>query len=123
MQQKQGSYRFLDPKFKTFSRLFPKQEFSRLEVIKQGINTDLKKYRTNVFFYDALETYGRDLTKTKKILLIKHLCNFGEKTQDSLSFSQTSPLFSRLLASLGNCWANLKSFSRIQNSVRTLQND
>ena len=57
----QCSYRFLDPKFKTFSGLFSKAiiSFSRLEVIKQVINRDLEK-RRNSFFNDALQTCGRD---------------------------------------------------------------
>ena len=48
----QGSYRFLDPKLKTFSRLFSKTiiSFSRLEVIKWAISTELKKSRNKAFF-------------------------------------------------------------------------
>ena len=47
----QGWYRFLDPKFKAFSRLFSKTifSFSRLKVIKQVINRDLKNAGTKLF--------------------------------------------------------------------------
>ena len=74
----QGSYRFLDPKFKTFFRLFSKTviSFSRLKVIKficrWSIET-LKNEGTKLSH--VLQTYGQDLTKTKKIFkaLIKAL--------------------------------------------------
>ena len=48
----QVSYRFLDPKFKTFSRLFSK-------TIISTDNTDLKKQEQSLF-HDALQMYGRD---------------------------------------------------------------
>ena len=46
-----GSYRFLDPKFKTFSILFSKTTyiFSRLKVIKLVINIDLEKCKNKAF--------------------------------------------------------------------------
>ena len=43
----QGYYRFLDPKFKTFSRLFPKNNnssFLRTSGHQIGDNRDLEKY-------------------------------------------------------------------------------
>ena len=43
-----------------------------------------------------------------------------KKTQDFLPFFQTLFPFSRLFPGLENCWANFKTFSRIQDSVRTL---
>ena len=48
----QGSYRFLDPKVKTFSRLFSKIRisFSRFKVVKKVIIRDLKKCGNKAFF-------------------------------------------------------------------------
>ena len=47
----QGSYKFLNPKVETFSRLFSKTiSFPRLEVIKRVTHTDLKKAATKPFF-------------------------------------------------------------------------
>ena len=43
-----------------------------------------------------------------------------KKNQDFLAFFQTLPPFSRLFPGLKNCWTNIKTFSRIQDSVRTL---
>ena len=43
-----------------------------------------------------------------------------KKPQDLLSFSQTLSSFSKLFPGLENCWANFKTFSRIQASVWTL---
>ena len=49
---RQGSYRFLDPKFTTFSRLFLKQYtfFSRHKENNWVINRDLEKRRNQAFF-------------------------------------------------------------------------
>ena len=49
----QGSYRFLDSKFKTFSRLFSTTiiSFFRLKVIKSVINRGMNK----AFLYDVLK--------------------------------------------------------------------
>ena len=57
-----------------------------------------------------------DLTKTKKKAFAVAL----KKKKDFLPFFQTLFLFSRLFPGLENCWANFKTFSRIQDSVRTL---
>ena len=59
--------------------------------------------KLEIFTYKAL-----DVTWTKKKL-------------DILPFFQTLSLLSRLFAGLENCWANFKTFSRIQDSGRTLK--
>ena len=48
----QGSYRFLDPKFKTFFQTFSKTiiSFSILKIIKQVINRDLYKMKKKKVF-------------------------------------------------------------------------
>ena len=43
-----------------------------------------------------------------------------KKKEDFYHFFKTLPLFSRLFPCLENCWANFKTFSRIQDTVRTL---
>ena len=57
----QGSYRFLDPKVKTFSRLLPKQYFifpdSRL-TNRCAIETLKRKTHEPSFFHAALRTHG-----------------------------------------------------------------
>ena len=54
--------------------------------------------------------------KTFSVALVVAL----KKNQDFLPFFQTLPPFSRLFPGLKNCWTNFKTFSRIQDSVRTL---
>ena len=96
----QHSYRFLDSKFNTFSRLFSTTiiSFSRRKGIEQVINKG-----TMLFF----------MTHCSK--------NTGEKTQDFfLSFFHTLFPFSRLFSGLENCWENFTTVSRIQDSVQTL---
>ena len=51
---------------------------------------------------------------------LQSTCVTWKKTLKTLSFSQPLYLFSRLFPGLENCWANFKTFSRIQDSVRTL---
>ena len=58
-----------------------------------------------------------DLTKTKKKAFAEAL---KKKNEHFLPFYQTLFLFSRLFPGLENCSANFKTFSRIQDSVRTL---
>ena len=72
-QNYQGSYRFLDPKFKTFSKTT--YFFSRLKVIKLVINRDLTKTKEQSFYHDALQTYRRDW-----IRFDQHEKNFTCKT-------------------------------------------
>ena len=58
----QSLYRFLDPKFKTFYRLFSKTiiSFSRLKVIKWPIYRDLKKRRRKAFFMMRSKQTGKN---------------------------------------------------------------
>ena len=118
----QGWYKFLDPKFKTFSRLFSKTIicFSRLTVVNWVINTDLKRQS---FLHSALHTNARDwirFDQHEKISLLKYFsAALRKKKKDFLPFFQTLSPFSRLFPGLGNCWANFKTFSRIQDSVWT----
>ena len=56
----QGSYRFLDPKSKTFSRLFPKQFTLKLEVIKnRWSNETLKNAGKKLFSWCAANKWAR----------------------------------------------------------------
>ena len=64
-----------------------------------------------------------DLTNLKKIHLLSTCCNVekeNKKNPDFLPFFKTLSLFSRLFPGLENCFANFKTFSRIQDSVQTL---
>ena len=75
-QNYQGSYRFLDPKFKTFSKTIIFLPDSEGHVIKKVINRDLKKRRNKAFTTMRCNRTGEieyDLTNTKKISLVKHL--------------------------------------------------
>ena len=47
-------------------------------------------------------------------------CTALKKLKTFYHVFKTLPLFSRLFPGLENCWANFESFSRIQDSVRTL---
>ena len=66
----QGSYKFLDPKFKTFSRLFSKTiiSFSNLKVIKSSDQyiPAFSKNPKKQSLHDALQTYGRDWIRFDK---------------------------------------------------------
>ena len=90
------------------------------------IYRDLKKRRNKAFFHDAMQTHGRgcvrfDQNEKKKEFTYKALAvALKKKTQEFLPFFHTLSLFSRLFSGLENCWENFKTFSRIQDSVRTL---
>ena len=78
---------FLDTEIKTFSRLFPKQQFLFRDstLSKSVIDRDLKKSRNKCFF---------------------HYSNLGTKTKINFTLSP----FTTLFPGLENCWANFKSF-------------
>ena len=65
-----------------------------------------------------------ELTTGKKCAVMKQLFVALQKKKKTLLkyyFNlHTFSLFSRLLSGLENCWANFKTFSRIQDSVSTL---
>ena len=88
----QGSYRFLDSKFKIFSRLFSTtMSFSSLKVIKYVSN----RKRDKAFLYDALkQKYGQKFSR-----FFNH-------------FFQTLSPFSRLFGGLENCRANFMTVSQ-----------
>ena len=79
------------------------------------------------FFHCALQMYGQDWTrfdkKEKNYFSFKALVVAKKKT--SRLFTSFPDLilspFSRPFPGLENCWANFKTFSRIQVSVQTLQ--
>ena len=67
----------------------------------------------------------QDLTQTKKKIIYKVLVvALKKKVEKNVKtfyhFFQTLSLFSRLFPGLESCWRNFKTFSRIQDSVRTL---
>ena len=84
----------------------------------------LKKMSEQSFVHGALQTNGWDWIRSdqreKKISVIKNLLKVWKKNPDFLPFFQTLSLFSRLFPGLENCWVNFKTFSRIQDSVQTL---
>ena len=94
--------------------------FSRLKIIKQVINKDLKKkpQEQSFSFHDALQTYRLDWIKFDQ--------NDDNFTYKALAvafkkaFFQILSPFSRLFAGLENCWANVKTFPRLQDSVQNL---
>ena len=109
-----GSYRFLDPKFKTFS---PDSRLSN------GWSIQTLKSAGTKLFYDALQTYGGDWKKfyhNKKNATYKALAVALKKNSRLFTNFQTLFLFFRLFPALESCWTNFKTFPRIQDSVRTL---
>ena len=94
--------------FQTFSKTII--SFSRLKVIKKVSNRDLKKSRNKALSIMHCRHTGKieyNLTRRKKISLVKHL----------LQFSQFFPDFSlhfRLFQGLEDCWAN---FNTLTDSV------
>ena len=113
----QGSYKFLEPNFKTFSRLFfkTKNSFYRLKVIKWVINRDLEKRRNQSFlmiYYKGTVTTGQcGHTRVLEILIVwlNGKKSFTYKAlpaalvSDFLSIFQTFP-------GMENCYANFKTF-------------
>ena len=101
----QGSYRFLDPKFKTFSRLFSKTiiSFSIFRVIKlficRWLITTLKNEGTKIFSWCAANkwaTLSKIWPKQKRLLQIFpdfisifHTCSRYGKFQDFFKSSKT----------------------------------
>ena len=70
------------------------------------------------FFFRTRGYQMGDLTKTKNKFTYRALVVALKKTQDFLPFCQSLSLFPRLFPGLENfCWANFKTFSRIQDSV------
>ena len=89
---RQASYRYLDPKFETFSRLFSKTIFlfqtQGYQIVHQY---RLQKRQEQSFFHDALQTYGRNwirFDENEKKSIRKHLLLLWKKTQDFLPFFQ-----------------------------------
>ena len=58
---------------------------------------------------------GRDLTKGEQIHFLSSCCS------DCLPLFQTLSLFSRLFPGLENCFANFKTFSRIQDCMNLVK--
>ena len=85
---------FLDPKIKPF---FPKQQF--------------------FFQTQGYQNRWPIETLKKQEQSFSHDSNLGTKTKTNFILSP----FTRLLPGLKNCWANFKTFSRIQDSVQTLK--
>ena len=77
-------------------------------------------FQNKNFFFQTRGYQMGDLTKTKNKFTYRALVVALKKTQDFLPFCQSLSLFSRLFPGLENCWANFKTFSRIQDSVWTL---
>ena len=118
----QGLYRFLDPKFITFSVqtffqnsnninnvgfLFPDSRLSK------RCSIETPKIQKQSFFHDALQVPARDwlrFDQNEKNSFIKELCCSFDKKINSRLFT----IF-RVFPGLKNCWAHLKCFSRIQD--------
>ena len=126
MQQKQGSYRFLDPKFKTFSRLFPQQEFifpdSRLS--NRG-TTNLKKYRTNVFFLRCTgNVRARFDQKKKKIHLLSTCVTLGKKLKTFYYFPRLYlyfPDFFQVWEIAGQIWNLFQGFKTLYEPCKMIR--
>ena len=123
----QGSYRCLDPKFKTFSTTII--HFASLEVItKYVINRDVKKGRNKASRHsaNARARLNKILLKRKKKFTYKALVVALKKKNNNKKNSRLCTIFpefisiSKLFPGLDNCWANFKTFSKIQHSTRTL---
>ena len=73
-------------------------------------------------FHDALQAYRRDWIRPKRktFSLTKQLCNFGKKHSRLYHFPRLNLHFPDFFLGLDNCWANFKTFSRIQDSVQTM---
>ena len=94
----QGSYRFLDPKFKTFFQTFSKTiiSFSILKIIKQVINRDLYKMKKKKAFPWCAANVQMRLNKIwpapKKISLV----TFKKHSQDFTNiFSRSGKLLGK----------------------------
>ena len=119
-----GFIQIFDPKFKTFSRRIPKLLFpdSRLsnrwsiETLKK--KTKKKNAGTKLFPWWQV-TFNKIWPTQKKFHLFSACCSL-KKIWTFIYVFKTSPLFSRLFPRLENCWANFKTFSRIQDCVETL---
>ena len=75
-QNFQGSYRFLDPKFKTFSKTIIFFQTLKVMLSKRWSIETLKKRRNKAFTTMRCKRTGEieyDLTNTEKISLLKHL--------------------------------------------------
>ena len=87
------------------------------------INIDLEKRRNKAFFMVRCKYTGeieKNAPKRKKFTSKALVVALKKKTHYFLPFFKALSPFSRLLPDLENCWANFETFSRIQDSVRTL---
>ena len=87
------------------------------------INRDLTKAGTKLFSSCAANIRARlnkIWQKREKLHWLSTCCSFEEKKSTFYRFFQASSLFSRLFQGLENSWTNFKTFSSIQDSVRTL---
>ena len=116
----------LDSKFKTFSRLFFQNNHLFLQ--NQGYQIGhqkrpSKKARTKLLLWCGANIRARlnkIWPKRNKFTYEALSVALDKKRKSFYHFSHSLSLFSRLFPGLENCWANFKTFSRIQDSVRTL---
>ena len=103
-------------KIQDFPQTFSKTiiYFSRLKVIKQVSNRDLKKSRNralSMMNYKRTGNIEYDFSNRKIISLVKYLLQLSKNV---LQFFPDIFSIFRLFPGLENCWANFKTFSRIQ---------
>ena len=82
------------------------------------INRELKKTQEKGFFHDMQARLNKIWQTRKKFHLWRTCCTFQKKKTFTI-FSRLSLYFPAFSMS-GNCWANFKTFSTIQDTERTL---
>ena len=103
--------------FKTFSRLFPSNNFFFHSQHYQIDDRDLKETEEQSFFsWYAVNVRAR----LSKIWPIQKRCHLKSTCSSFQKNLKTSFLFPRLFSGLENCCANFKTFSRIHDFVWTL---
>ena len=103
------------------SRLFPDFfQNNNFFFQTQGYQIGDQKMKEQSFFHDALQTCRRDWIRfdqhKKKFTCKALIVTFKKKNQDFVPLSRLYLYFTNL----ENCWGNLKTFSRFEDSVRTL---
>ena len=121
----QGSSGFLD---RLFPDVFHKKQFlfqdSKLSNRWSTESQTFKKNTgTKVFPWCTADIQARLIKiwpTQKKFHLLCTCCSFQKKLKTFYHFFKTLFLFSRPFPGLENCWANFKTFPRIQDSVGRL---
>ena len=119
----QGSYRFsiqnsrLFPDFFQNNNLFFQTQGYQIADRKRPLK---KKTQEQSFFPDMQARLNKIWPTRKKIHFWRTSCTAFKKTQDFLPFFQDFTSIFQTFPRSGKCWANFKTFSRIQDSVRTL---